>query len=122
MLLFSLFVIFSCSKKEEIKFDDVNQLIGKWLLVSECGGFSGMCSYPTASERLTVEFTNNGKYIESRNDTLIQESDFNITETASTPSAIYYLTLDTSYTYGIQLINNNLSIFKGDIILTYKRK
>jgi hypothetical protein len=79
MLLSLLFIIFSCSKKDEIKFDDVNQLIGKWLLVSECGGISGACTYPSATENITIEFTNNGKYIAARNDTIIHESDFKIT-------------------------------------------
>jgi hypothetical protein len=121
MLLSLLLITFSCSKKEDIKFDDVNQLLGKWFWVSACGGFSGGCIYPSSTEHTTIEFNKNGKYVESVNGTIIKEYNYRITEIVYSTSAVYYLNLDSLYSWNIQLLNNELSIYRGDLIFSYKR-
>lgn len=121
IVLSLLLITISCVRKEDIKFDDVNLLVGKWSWVSACGGLTGACAYPEPNQNVTIQFTRDSKYIEAVNDTIINEYNFMITEIVYATSTMYYLNLDSLFSWNMQLSNDELNIYRGDLVLNYKR-
>lgn len=119
----TLFFLSFCTKKEEIFFNDTTKLIGKWTLVAYSGGFYNVRRSAPQDPKYTIEFTNQGKYIECKNDTVQAQYNYTLIEHPLYTYPDCILELDTVYTWTITLYADEISIMKGaDLAFIYKKQ
>lgn len=110
-------LVFSC------EYNDINanHLSGKWKWTSTCGGFTGLCAYPTANVFKIVEMTGNN-FTESTNGSVTFYGQYVLKNKMVTGAVItYQLDIGNQVTWQIELTQNSLLIHKGDITETYQR-
>lgn len=106
----------SCSEKP-LDVGSVKQIPGLWKWESSCGGLDYECTYQSKSQWATIEFTDEGKYIENHNDTLYLET----TYTLQVYDDMYgTIVLESPYaSRPVTVLNNRLLITRGEILDTY---
>jgi hypothetical protein len=97
-------------------------LIGKWDLVSSCGGITGICWYPTEDNKELIEFKDNLTYIEKINDIVEVESTYIITDTLVIDNnEVFIIEFGFEYTTEFTFKNDTLSVEGGDYWKNYIR-
>ncbi|MEK7818205.1 MAG: hypothetical protein AAB255_00255 [Bacteroidota bacterium] len=79
-VVFSL-TAFSCNSNptdENISQSTSSTLVGQWLWRQASGGLTGKVITPSANTRIIISFLADGRYSESRNDTLLVSSNYTI--------------------------------------------
>ena len=118
-----LFLIFtlSCSKKEDIKLTDSSQLIGSWTLVKIYSDLYATSYNVNEKSKNVIEFTKDAKYIERRNDTIIEVRNYSLTKSTTNNNSLYYLNFDNVESYYIYFNYAELHIQYPDVTFGYKK-
>jgi len=122
-LVFGLLISLSSCKKRICGFDESQPIyLGKWKWVETSGGFAGSIETPASTgKEIYYEFLQNGSYIKTVNDIIIEEGKFQI----STQNCIHQnrvmptiqfesqteLTIETNNTNTLYLADENADGF-----------
>ena len=119
-------MMISCSKQNEVT--NIGQLAGIWQWESSCGGIiSGCCAYPSTTLYKEIDFYANGQYVHKTNGHIDLKADYTIekkddksgTLVLNVDTAIYTEYYTTPLEMQIDIRNNRLSIYQGELIETY---
>jgi hypothetical protein len=122
-----LFCIISCSKVNDNKVLNLDQLNGTWKWESTCGGLVSDCGYSSSSHYANIEFTGDGRIVEKHNDTIFLTANFSILKNDDSSgmlilnNIISNSVLSEHIEYSISISNNELHITRGELIDTYKK-
>ena len=126
-IFFFLFSIISCSKVNDNKVLNLDQLNGTWKWESTCGGFFYDCGYSSSSHYANIEFTSEGRIVEMHNDTIFLTANFSILKNDDSSgmlilnNIISNSVLSEHLERSISISNNELQIIRGELIDTYKK-
>jgi hypothetical protein len=109
--------ICSCSKKSYIDVSSIDQVPGKWKWESTCGGIIPGCKYSSKTDYATIEFTTDGKYIETHNETIYLQSGYLIIKSDDTFGTLVLESKNISRP--ITIIDNRLLITRGELMDSY---
>lgn len=123
-ILFLLALAIICSCEKEKQDDSSSNLIGEWVWVSTCGGFTGQCSTPeTTNLTVKIVYSTDSMYYEYQNKTLISSLPFHIkTQITEDGGTIKFIQIeDRTQTYSINGGTLSLSYVGAEFWSTYKR-
>jgi len=111
---------FSCSSDDD-KLNRNADLIGKWILISSCGGFDRDCWYPENNNYESIQFTNE-MYIKKNNGVINTELEYSIYDIQNNDSGVLYtLQFQNGNTLRYRFVDQKLSIEGGDFWKQYER-
>lgn len=116
-----LLFVLSCSKKEDLKLTDTSQLFGRWTFVKIYGDTYGTSYNVSEKSKNVIEFTQDAKYIESRNDTIIKVHNYTLTKSTTNNNSLYYLNFEDSESFYIYFNKDELDIQYADVTFGYKK-
>jgi hypothetical protein len=111
-----IIILCSCSEKLTDVYS-IDQIPGKWVWESSCGGINYTCEYSSKSLNASIEFTSDGKYIEIHNDVIFLQSDYTLEKYDD-----MYGTLILQNPFSsrpVTIMNNRLMITRGELMDTY---
>jgi len=116
----SLLFDISCENKHENEYE--YNLVGTWNWVESCGGFTGLCWYPSEDNYRQVVFDRSMRYIEKQNDLIVKDFQYQIIDTFINGSTtIYTIKFQDSYQTYFWFSGNRLNIQGGDFVDEYVR-
>jgi len=99
------------------------KLIGRWKLVSSCGGYTGICWYPNGDNAKEIEFDNSMRYREKYKENIIKDCQYQLLNNfVNGQSMIYDIRLQNNYETHVWFFNDKLYIQEGDSVVEYDRK
>ena len=122
-----LLCIISCSKVNDNKVLNLDQLDGTWKWESTCGGLINSCAYSSSLHYANIEFTGEGRIVEMHNDTIFLTAIFSILKNDNSSgmlilnNIISNSVLSEHLERSISISNNELQIIRGELIDMYKK-
>lgn len=114
-----IFLVFLIGCKKEIEVTSIDQIPGLWRWESTCGGVIYDCTYGSKADYATIEFKEDGTYIEKHNETVVLQTGYTLVNYDNIYGS---LILDNpAVTRPISLINNELLIIRGDLTDIYTK-
>jgi hypothetical protein len=123
-----LFCIISCSKVNDSKVLNLDQLNGTWTWESTCGGLINDCGYSSSAHYANIQFIDNGRIVEMHNDTIFLTANFSILKNDDSSGVLILNNIISNSVVSehlersISISNNELQIVRGELIDTYKNK
>jgi hypothetical protein len=114
-----LLLIISAGCKKEIEVTSIDQIPGTWRWESTCGGIQYECITASKANYATIEFTDNGKYIENHNGTMFLQTNYTITNTDNTFGTL--ILENPAESRPIAIMNNALLITRGELLDSYTK-
>jgi hypothetical protein len=119
----------SCAKEENntLKVTSINQIGGTWKWKSTCGGLIENCKYSSSSDFATLDFSNDGKFVEKHNDTIYLTANYTILKIDDSHGGLTLENIQTSgvfsesIEYSISIVSNELWVFRGELLDKYNK-
>jgi hypothetical protein len=112
-------LFFGCKKKEFADVTSIDQIPGKWIWESTCGGFDYSCTFSGKNTFASIEFTSDGKYIEMHNDTIFLQTNYIILKYDDTFGTL--VLNNSTISLPITIVDNYLIITRGELADSYHK-
>jgi hypothetical protein len=117
--LIFIIVLLSCCSEKTISVTSIDQVPGTWQWESSCGGNDYACEYASKHKYSIIEFTSDGKYKETHNDTIYLQTTYSIIKYDDTFGTL--ILGNNQISRPITVMQNHLMITRDEMMDSYSK-